>query len=110
MLPSRTRDTVPQAAFTLAIIATVVVLLTRIAHAAQAVAAPAPAFDWTGVALLVATVGSYVLHWLAARRHSATLERLAVAVDEGRAIVKPAGAGGAAMLAVLLLGPWSRPC
>jgi len=34
MLSTRTRDTLPQAAVALAIIATVVVLLTRIAHAA----------------------------------------------------------------------------
>jgi hypothetical protein len=119
MLSSRIRDTLPQAAVALAVVATVVVLLTRIAHAAQADALPAAApFDWnfwTGVLLAVATAGSYVLHALAARRHSATLEKWATAIDEGRVVVKgiaPAplavakspGSGTAAMLVVLLCG------
>jgi hypothetical protein len=120
MLSSRIRDTLPQAAVALAVVASVVVLLTRIAHAAQAVApiATAAPFDWNfwiGVLLAAATAGSYVLHALAARRHSATLEKWAAAIDEGRVVVKgvaPAplavakapGTGTAAMLVVVLLG------
>lgn len=63
--------------------------LARAATLAATTQQTAPGIDWsfwTGAALAVATAGSYVLHALAARRHSATLEAVATEIDAVRAL------------------------
>lgn len=87
MLSSRTRDTLPQAAVALAIVAAAIVLLTRIAHAAQAPAAagPPPGIDWTfWFAVGAAVLGglSVVLHVVAPRTKNTVDDEIRDDVDK----------------------------
>jgi hypothetical protein len=138
MISYRTRESVPPLLVLLAIVA-MSMLLYRYAHGAVGAPDPAPAsppFDWSfwsGVAIAVATAGSYVLHAIAGKTHSAKVEAVAKELDVLRRMVgplvpavgvptpvadKPAaappiaivkGTGTASMLIVLLLGAVAVP-
>lgn len=122
MLSSRTHDRIPQVAVTAAIGLAVWLLLTRIAHAAQAAAPPSapPGIDWTfWIAAAAAVLGglSVVLHVVAPRTKNTVDDEIRDDIDEvlawwrGRQAgvvpgpgVKSSGTGAAPLLIVLLLG------
>lgn len=101
----------------------VTVLFLRNAYADPATSQATMGTDWTfwiAIASAVGTAASYVLHALAARRHSTALETIASDIDAVRLmakgapetqlkLVKPPGAGAASLLAVLLLGTLAAP-